>query len=134
MLGIGFCQKMFTWYLNSNKKFLFYIELDNICIGYCGGMGGRGSASAMTQYAMARGFFSLLVRPWLWFHSSINKQRKLQAVNLYKKIFKSKIPTNSKKTNSDESVGLVVIGVHPDFQSMGIGIILLKELSESLMS
>lgn len=133
-LGVKYCQKMLEWYLSTNKAFLFHIEKNQECIGYCGGIINdgtltTGSSSAMTQYSFNQGIKSLLVRPWLFFHKEMiqNYQFLLKNILMKFKIKKENKNIDTKKTKKESYVGLVIIGVNIKYQNKGIGSTLLKE-------
>jgi ribosomal protein S18 acetylase RimI-like enzyme len=126
---------MFSWYLSSSKTFLFHLEEDGKCIGYCGAMvvdgsWPAGSTSSVVRYSFMAGVFAVLMRPWLLLNREAWEKWPLFWNNLKYKIglIKKNIPTNSGAiTQVEPSVGLIVIGVHPDYQGKGYGTILLQE-------
>lgn len=132
-LGQALVVKMLSWYLDSPKRFLFYIAEDNKCVGYCGGMVSdgtqvHGSASGMIQHSFRDAFYALLIRPWLWVHPDLLSRYKLIFKNIYFKLIKYNKPHSSRTTQPIEpQTGLVVIGVDPEHQGRGYGTILLKE-------
>lgn len=132
-LGISLVRKMLSWYLDSPKRFLFYIEIGNRCVGYCGGMISdgtqiHGSASGMIQHSFKDAFRALLVRPWLWFHQDLRSRYKLILKNIYFKITRYNTPVSSRSAHPIEPhAGLIVIGVGPAYQGQGYASILLKE-------
>lgn len=132
-LGKKIVRKMLEWYLADPKRFLLWIEKDNQCIGYVGGMVSdgsqvHGSASGTIQYAFNELFCALVVRPWLWFHPEIVSRYKLILKNIYFRITKYNKPFKERKKHllSASYVGLVVIGVHPQYQGKGYGALLLE--------
>lgn len=140
-LGKKIVRKMLEWYLADPKRFLLWIEKDNQCIGYVGGMVSdgsqvHGSASGMIQYAFNELFCALVVRPWLWFHPEIVSRYKLILKNIYFRLAKYNKPYKERKKHllSASYVGLVVIGVNPIHQGKGLGSLLLKEFENQARS
>ena len=136
-MGIKYLKKMIEWYLADEKRFLFHIEENGKCAGYCGGMihdGTQisGSASGMIQYSFNEAVKSILLRPWLLFDKEIISKYSLITKNIksrFKK--KKKISATDQKKNTlvriEPSLGLVVIGVSSEFQGKGYGSLLLQE-------
>lgn len=136
-MGVKYLTKMIEWYLSDEKKFLFHLEADGQCVGYCGGMVNdetqrMGSASGMFQYSFNEALKSIALRPWLIFHKELISKYKLIIKNI-KMRFKNdrKIivqnPINTKGQKQEPVTGLVVIGVSLIHQGKGYGSILLKE-------
>lgn len=140
-LGQKYCEKMFEWYLSTDKAFLFHLIENNNCIGYCGGIINDGtlscgSSSAMTQYSFNQAIKSLLVRPWLLFHKEMIKNYAFLLKNIsvklgIKKLKKKKII--QEKLKKDPFVGLVVIGVNSMKHGKGYGRILLEEFEKKVI-
>ena len=143
-LGSNFIKVMLSWYLSSDKVFLFHIENNlNVVIGYCGGIIvdgtlGTGSTSGMAQHtfkAAIRGFIS---HPWLLFHKELRNKWPIFFKNILMKIgLKSKQHFSReqvKQFSAEPSAGLVVIGVAPSFQGKGYGSILLQEFERIVFS
>lgn len=132
-LGIPLVKKMLGWYLDSPKRFLLYIKINNTCIGYCGGTISdgtqvHGSASGMIQHSFKDAFRALLARPWLWFHADLRSRYTLILKNIYFKITNYNKPASSRTTQPVEPhAGLIVIGVDPAYQGQGYASILLKD-------
>ena len=139
-MGINFLRKMIEWYLSDDKKFLFHLEDNGKCVGYCGGMiddglQATGSASGMIQYSFNEAVQSIALRPWLLFHKELISKYKLikKNVKMKLKIKEKKIANKGvvKKIKSgmtrEIQTGLVVIGVSSDYQGKGCGSLLLKE-------
>lgn len=132
-LGQALVFKMLSWYLNSPKRFLFYLSENDKCVGYCGGMVSdgtqvHGSASGMIQHSFRDAFYALLIRPWLWVHPDVVSRYKLIFKNLYFKITGySKPQLERTQLPIEPHVGLIVIGVDPDYQGRGYASILLRE-------
>lgn len=137
-LGQKYCEKMLEWYLSTNKAFLFHIEENNFCVGYAGGIINdgslsTGSSSAMTQYSFKEGVKALLFRPWLWLHPEMRKNYRFLIRNLAMKLRLKKAKrsqTEVVKMQNEPMVGLVVIGVNPNFQGLGYGSALLQEFEK----
>lgn len=155
-MGIQYLSKMLEWYISDKKKFLFHIEEEKKCIGYCGGMivdGTQlmGSTSGMMQHSLNEAFFAFLLRPWLVFHPEFKEKSGLIKKNIKSK-FKKKLKADTEIGNSTRSfrqhkslpllqnesnekpyeteTGLVVIGVDPEYQGKGYGTMLLKEFEK----
>lgn len=136
-MGLRYLKKMIEWYLADEKRFLFHIEENGKCAGYCGGMihdgtQQSGSASGMIQYSFNEAVVAIILRPWLLFHREVLTKYALIRKNVrnrFKK--KQKVRNNETKDLSSEkpepSVGLVVIGVSMEFQGKGYGSVLLQE-------
>jgi ribosomal protein S18 acetylase RimI-like enzyme len=136
-MGISYLKKMLEWYLSDDKKFLFHIEENGKCVGYCGGMiddglQATGSASGMIQYSFNDAVRSIMLRPWLLFHKELLAKYKLIKKNIKLKMKKKAVPgkTETKKRNEarhEIQTGLVVIGVSREAQGKGYGSLLLQE-------
>ena len=76
-LGKRYVRKMLSWYLSTNKSFLFHLEVEkNYCAGYCGGIISdgtlvTGSASGMAQHTFWSAIWAFTTHPWLFFHPEI---------------------------------------------------------------
>lgn len=141
-LGHSFVCKMLEWYLSGPNKFLFWIENDGKCVGYCGGhiidgSDAYGASSGMTQFGFGAAMKAIMMKPWLLFHPEIrsrypfiitNVKRKFSALFLNKSSQPAinNIATPIQKP-SVVTAGLVVIGVLPEKQGTGIGSLLQKE-------
>ncbi len=135
-LGTRYCMKMLSWYIEDLRGEIFHLEENGHVIGYCGGIlsrepGKHGSATSVTQYTFKTLLASFLLRPWLIFHPEISKRLPFIWRNIKLKLKISK-PVHQSINYSDvnefiPSMGLVVIGVSPEYQGKGYGTILLKE-------
>lgn len=136
-LGKSYVRQMLSWYLSSDKTFLFHLESDTgACLGYCGGMIsdgslGTGSSSGMAQYSFSAAIKALLIRPWVFFHPEIREKWPLLRKNVLMK-FRLKPAVHfsaaqKKEMASAPKAGLVVIGVDPAYQGQGLGSVLIKE-------
>ena len=125
--GTAYVKKTLEWFLVAKNRFLFHIECDNKVIGYCGGFKsaypGDGSTSGMLQYAMKEAITGVMKKPYLLFHPELIKRYPLIFRNLFKKILSSKKPNSHPlqyhNSPSNSVIGLVVIGVHPDYRGKG---------------
>ena len=135
-MGRLYLVKIFKMFVTSPNYFIFYIERNNKCVGYCSGSldtietTGLGSTSSMIHYAFWEGVISLMIRPWLLFDKSIITKWPFIIRKIYervKKIFRGKYYVIDKKNNSIKTVWIVVIGVHPEYRRRGIGSRLLIE-------
>lgn len=133
-LGLMYLRRMFSWYLDVNKAFLFHIEDNHQCIGYCGGIikdGSMetGSASGMMQHSFNAAIKAFLLRPWLIFHKEVRKKYSLFFKNLLAKlgIKKNTISSGERERKKRKpEVGLVVIGVLPEYRGKGVSTELMR--------
>jgi len=142
-MGISYLKKMIEWYISDSKKFLFHVEENGICIGYCGGMiidgtQPMGSASGMLQYSFNEAVMAFALRPWLIFHPEFKEKYSLVKKNIKTKLGKKKITAKkddkkndiAKKDKFETESGLVVIGVANEYLGKGYGTTLLKEFEK----
>lgn len=135
-MGQVYVEKMLEWYLVDDRAFIFLLEHENNCIGYCGGLkfDGKvkvGSASSMIQHSYSLALKTFLKRPWLLFHKEFISKYKLALKNVFNRIKKGMgfrdnrkyIPSNLPEPHT----GLIVIGVDPAFQGKGYGTLMLQE-------
>lgn len=137
MFGIDVVIKMMEWYLASEKRFLLKCKVNGLCVGYAGGIVAdgsqiHGSASGITQFAFHSILWSLLRRPWLIFHGELISRYRLVLKNLYYRLISDNKPQRLAvpPDKLDKYVGLVVIGVLPEFRGNGIGSRLLVSFEE----
>ena len=141
LLGKSFVVEMLRWYLSAPNKFLFWIEEDHQCIGYCGGYvknetDAYGAASGMTQFGFNAALKAMIKKPWLAFHPDIRSRYAFILTNIKRKIFKQrKKQTQGTSTPNEYTVplktaGLIVIGVCPRWQKKGLGSILQVEFEK----
>ncbi len=125
-LGDLYIAKTLEWFLVDNNKFLYHvITSDNKIVGYCGGFVskhiGDGSTSGMMKYAMKEAFLGILKKPYLLFHKEVIAFYPLIFKNIFQKYFyHDKNISSDKITAVENKLGLVVIGVHPNFRGKGI--------------
>ena len=122
-LGKGYVRKTLDWFLVSDNRLLFHIEIDNQIAGYCGSFipsgFGDGSSSGMLQHAFKEAVTGMLKKPWLLFNKEIVDFYPFIIKNIRQKIFGKKKLTRTKidmNVNYQSHVGLVVIGVEPKFR------------------
>lgn len=134
-MGLPYLERMLSWYLSTEKTFLFHLEEGGRCLGYCGGMVvdgtlPTGSASGMAQHSFQAAVRAFLLRPWLLFHPEVRAKWPLLWKNLLMKLgLRARVhaPQQKAKQKREPHAGLVVIGVDPAFQGKGYGSILLQE-------
>jgi ribosomal protein S18 acetylase RimI-like enzyme len=136
-MGIPYLSKIFSWYLSTDKAFLFFVEEGRKVVGYAGGMIvdgtlAHGSASSLTQHTFNDSIKALLMRPWLFFHPEFVSRYGLFARNILtrfrNKFRKTEVRSAAKPV--EPYAGLVVIGVHPTFQGKGFGSAILVEFEK----
>jgi ribosomal protein S18 acetylase RimI-like enzyme len=141
LLGKSFVVEMLQWYLSAPNKFLFWIEENNQCIGYCGGyvkneQDAYGAASGMTQFGFNAAIKAMIKRPWLAFHPEIRSRYAFVFTNVKRKLFRKKYTQTSSTSKPVEhtvplkTAGLIVIGVHPNWQKKGLGSLLQQEFEK----
>lgn len=134
-MGRRYLARMLSWYLSTEKTFLFHVEENGHCAGYCGGMivDGTlptGSASGMAQHSFHAAVRAFLLRPWLLFHPEVRAKWPLLWKNVLMKLgLRARVhaPQQKAKQKREPHAGLVVIGVDPAFQGKGYGSLLLQE-------
>ena len=136
-LSERYCAHMLSWYLSTNKTFLFHLEDESgRCVGYCGGMIsdgslGTGSASGMAQHSFYPALWAFATHPWVLFHPEVRAKRQLlwknikMRLGLARKIHATTAQRQQKAREPE--VGLVVIGVDPAYQGKGYSSLLLHE-------
>ena len=138
-MGQQYVERMLSWFLSSDKTFIFYVKTDSGEIaGYCGGMikDGTlltGSASGMLQHSFNMAMMSMALRPWLFFHKEMTHRYGFMLSNITRKLLRKPAAaapqqkTEEKPVGNTASVGLVTIGVKPSFFGKGVGSVLLQE-------
>lgn len=138
-LGIRYLNKMFKWYTISDNRFLIGVFHKDKIIGYAGGAVGHGSSSAIFQYSFYHALFSIVTKPHLLLNKKLlerlsfirsNLKRRIKNLLIKKDITSMKLNL----MNLDLSVGLIVIGVDPNYRRKGIGKILSNEFQKSSKS
>jgi len=135
-LGLKYINKSFEWFLTNENRFLFHIECDNKVVGYCGGFRssyhGDGSTSGMLQYAMPEAIKGIIKRPYLLFHPEFVKRYPLVLKNIWRRIYKSRksIPSINNYNSNDAKIGLVVIGVLPEYRGKGCFELLMQQFEK----
>lgn len=136
-MGVKYLCKMLEWYLMDDRAFLFLLEEEGKCRGYCGGLkfdgtSRVGSASSMIQHSFRAAVKTFFTRPWLFVHPEFIPKYKLAGRNVYKKVKKLFVKETARPAVRDASLpeshaGLIVIGVDSEFQGRGYGSLLLQE-------
>jgi GNAT superfamily N-acetyltransferase len=131
-LGLRYLDSSFRWFLAADNRFLFHAEFQNEVIGYCGGFRslfpGDGSASGILQFSMGEAVRGVLLKPYLLFHPELIKRYPLILKNIKRRVFKNKkfIPPESSKCAAP-TIGLVVIGVLPEYRGKGCFELLMQQ-------
>lgn len=143
VMGQQYVEKMLEWYLVDDRAFIFFVEEDHQCVGYCGGFKFDGtervgSASSMIQHSYHQAVRTFLTRPWLFFHPEFIPKYKLAAKNVWRRLKSILGITEKIKPKPRElpppHTGLIVIGVHPGVQGKGYGSLLLQEFERVSIS
>lgn len=133
-MGVRYLSRIFSWYLSTDKAFLFFLRDNDQVVGYAGGMLvdgtlAHGSASSLTQHTFNDAIKALLIRPWLLLHRDFISRYTLFTRNIVTRLLNKfrKTEIRSAAAPKEPHVGLVVIGVDPKFQGKGYGTMLLQE-------
>ncbi len=132
-LGVRYVKKTLEWFLINPNRFLYHVEIQNEVAGYCGGFVpqfyGDGSSSGMLQFAFNEALIGLSTHPWLLLHSEVLQQYRFLWLNIRRKFTGKNIPLDNTiaKPVKPTHVGLVVIGVHPDYRGSGVAQLLADE-------
>lgn len=135
-LGFNYTKRSLEWFLIQENRFLFYIECNGNIIGYCGGFRslyhGDGSTSGMLQYAMKDVIKGLMKKPYLIFHRELIKRYPLIIKNICRKLFGTKkiYPVTPLNETTESKIGLVVIGIYPQYRGKGYFEILMRHFEE----
>lgn len=139
-LGKAYVQKSLEWFLVNPNRFLFHIMEGEKVVGYCGGFKplkpGDGSSSGMLQHAFNQAISGIIVKPWLLLHPEVTPHYRFLWMNIKRKItgkvkpFKPVSPGSSFK----QFVGLVVIGVQPEYRGKGVAQSLMAEFEKRAFS
>lgn len=130
-LGLNYITHNLGWFLNDEKKILFFIEIENICVGFCGGYiwekSGDGSTSSMLKYSKSIRNAILIKKPWLLFNYEIIKKIFTFIIIKSSIIIKNKYNKIDPNARTMPSLGLVVIGVHSNYKGNNISSKLMEE-------
>lgn len=136
-MGQNYVEKMLEWYLVDDRAFLFLLEVDGQCIGYCGGMknegtGRMGSASSMIQHSYDHAVKIFIRKPWLFLHPEFFSKYELASRNVWRRMRKwfkdsRKVVVKDNTQLLEPHTGLIVIGVQQKLQGKGYGSMLLQE-------
>lgn len=132
-LGKSYVQKTLEWFLVNPNRFLFHATSNGKVIGYCGGFvpakPGDGSSSGMLQYAFKEAIKGIIKNPLLLFHPEVTANYPFLWMNIKRKITGKAKPFKpvSDSRPFKQYVGLVVIGVHPEFRGNGLARQLMSE-------
>ncbi|MGB3181828.1 MAG: GNAT family N-acetyltransferase [Cyclobacteriaceae bacterium] len=136
-MGLAYLRKMLEWYIVQPSAFLFYIEEDGKCAGYCGGFLvdgslATGSASGMLQHSFNKAVWSFVFRPWLLMHKEMRAKIPFAVRNVRRKLGladkqKEQKIKETHRPPTEPYTGLVVIGNDPAYRGKGYGSGLLRE-------
>lgn len=139
-LGKKYVAKALSWFLQKDNRFLFHVTYNNEIVGFCGGFApqfyGDGSSSGMLQFAFKEAVMGIAKKPWLLVNKELRNYYPFIGRNIKKKLgLKKTLAAETKPSNYvfKESVGLVVIGVHPAYRGKGIFEILMKEFEQKAL-
>ncbi len=139
-MGIHYLSKVFSWYLSTDKAFLFFLKENDQVIGYAGGILvdgtlAHGSASSLIQHTFNDAIKALIVRPWLLLHRDFISRYALLTRNIVTKLRNKvrKTEVRSAIALKEPHIGLVVIGVDPLFHGKGYGSVLLQEFERETL-
>jgi ribosomal protein S18 acetylase RimI-like enzyme len=131
-LGKQYVQKTLDWFLVNPNRFLFHLAAEGKVVGYCGGFvpqqAGDGSSSGMLQHAFREAILGIARNPFLLVHPEVSQHYPFLWMNIRRKLTGKAKPfkpvTDAKPFR--QYVGLVVIGVHPDYRGQGLAQQLMK--------
>jgi GNAT superfamily N-acetyltransferase len=136
-LGKRYVTSMLSWYFSTPKAFIFHIITEEgRCAGYCGGIIadgslGTGSASGMAQHTFWSAIWAFATHPWVLFHPEVLAKWPVIKKNILVRLGLKKknhfTQEQQEKMSNEPKVGLVVIGVDPQYQGKGFGSMILKE-------
>lgn len=139
-MGVHYLSRIFSWYLSTDKAFLFFLKENDQVVGYAGGMLvdgtlAHGSASSLTQHTFNDAIKALMFRPWLLLHRDFVSRYALFTRNIVRRLRNEfrKTEVRSAVAPKEPHVGLVVIGVDPLFQGKGFGSTLLQEFERQTL-
>ena len=139
-MGYQYTKKTLEWYIYEPDAILVMAEDDcGKALGYAGGLlvtakTKQGSTTAMSQFAFKDALLAICIRPWLVFHPQVKRHYpyiryfiKRQLKNYFRN---KKVPPNRPQMQTStiirNTMGLVGIGILPEFQGRGVGSSLLK--------
>lgn len=133
-MGLQFCRKMMEWFVVSERGLLFHIvDSNKKIVGYVSllrtdSKNLPGSFTCITQYAFKTIIWSLLRRPWLLM-SPVFREKSVVIHSINKYVFKKKPKTKSVEEDKKflPRIGIVGIGVMPEFQGKGYGSALIHQ-------
>lgn len=133
--GRRFVTKMLSWYIVAERGVMFHLEQDGRVVGYCGGIkipapGLPGAFTSITQYAYWSFVAAYARKPWLMLHPENLAKTPGLTRNVLLRLGLAKkhaAPQRPEDANFQPAWGLVVIGLRPEFQSHGLGSVLLRE-------
>lgn len=139
-MGRKYVIKMLEWYISNDHAFLYHIEKGEKVVGYYGaivadGSLGTGSASGMLQHSFNRAVLAFLINPLLLFRPELKQKYRFIIKNFGRKMAKLlgievKSDTATSKENSvNPHIGLVVIGVSPEYRGKGYGSLILQHFN-----
>lgn len=136
-LGKAYGIKSMEWFIAGKNRFLFHIVEDELVIGYCGGFislyKGDGSTSGIMQYAMPQAIKGILKRPWLLLSKEVISMYPLIFKNIARRFYSQKKDRSNlliQNAITEKKVGLVVIGVHPQYRGKGVFEMLMQEFEK----
>lgn len=139
-MGIHYLSKIFSWYLSTDKAFLFFLKENDQVVGYAGGMLvngtlAHGSASSLIQHTFNDAIKALIIRPWLLLHRDFISRYALLTRNIVTRLRNKFRKTEIRSTVAPKEphIGLVVIGVDPMFHGKGFGTVLLQEFEKQTL-
>ena len=132
--GQPYLIKSLEWFLTGENRFLYHVHMGDRFVGFCGGFvpqfTGDGSTSGIMRYAMFPALKGVLQHPSLLFYREIRPFYPLIFKNIQKKIFpnlfRKKATSFKDLIPFDKRLGLVIIGVVPDFRGKGVFELLMK--------
>lgn len=139
-LGFNYVVKSMEWFLVNPNRFLFHVQEGDNIIGYCGGFVprfyGDGSSSGMLQHAFSNAVAGIIRKPWLILNEEVRPHYRFLWLNIKRKLSGKSIPLDSKNSEPKipQHVGLVVIGVHPDYRGSGVAKLLMEEFENKAKS
>ena len=134
-LGLRYCKKYLSWFLTSNERFLFGVKENNDIVCYLGASLGYGSTSKIIQFSFLHLLISIFTKPYLITNKKIFKNVALIKKNIFAKISKLFLKKNFiDSLEKIDSIGLVVIGVHPNYRKQEFGKSLMDEFDRRCVS